>query len=328
MTLLTSWRCCKLMHGITMHAKIFLLLLSVMCGQFPAVLFAADSDLPVALLLSDNESIYHGPMKAFRAEIGHSVDIFNLHGDIKKDPGLKRRLFSTNPRLIFALGAKAAFTAKLWTRERQDIPVLFALVLNWQRYKLMDQKNMAGIAGEIAPGTKFANITVFSPDIKRIGVIYSAHSEKVLQQAKEAAEIFGIELYGKKINRSKDFKRSFKELREKVDAFLVLNDPVIYTLENMDWLKIRCIKEKLPCIGQSKNIVEHGLVLSINPDVADIGSQAASIAKNIINRHQRPDIIGVMAPLGTQIIINQTTANRIGLILHQISLDMATQVID
>ncbi len=328
MILLISWRCCNLMHGITMRSKIFLLLLAVLCEQLPVSLYAADIDRPIALLFSDNESVYQGPMKAFRTEIDHPVHVFNLQGAIKKDPTLKRRIFSTNPRLIFALGAKAAFTAKLWTREHQDIPVLFALVLNWQRYKLMDQKNMAGIAGEIAPGTKFANITVFSPDIKRIGVIYSAHSEKVLQQAKEAAEIFNIELYGKKIHRSKDFKRSFKELRGQVDAFLVLNDPVIYTLENMDWLNIRCIKEKLPCIGQSENIAEHGLVLSINPDVADIGSQAASIAKNIIDRHQRTDYIGVMPPLGTQIIINRTTAKRIGLILDQASLDMATQVID
>ena len=328
MTLPTSWRCCKLMHGTTIHAKIFLLFLSVICGQLPISLFAADSDLPVALLLSDRESVYNGPMKAFRAEIGHSVHVFNLQGDIKKDPALKDKLFSVHPRLIFALGAKAAFTAKLWTRDHQNIPVIFALVLNWQRYNLMDQKNMVGIAGETAPGTKFANITIFSPGVKRIGVIYSPYSREVLQQAKEAARIFNIELYDKKITRSKDFQRSFKEMRQNIDTFLVLNDPVIYTLENMDWLKIRCIKDKLPCIGQSKNIVEHGLVLSINPDMADIGLQAASIAKNIINRHQRPDYIGVMPPLGTQIIINRTTAKRIGLTLHQASLDMATQVFD
>lgn len=328
MMLLISWKCCKLMHGITMHANFFLLLLAVLCGQLPVSLCAADSDRPVALLLSDNESVYQGPMKAFRAEIGHSVHVFNLQGDIKKDPNLKRKLFSVHPRLIFALGAKAAFTAKLWTRDNQDVPVVFALVLNWQRYNLMNQKNMVGIAAEIAPGTKFANIAVFSPDIKRIGVVYSPHSGKVLQKAEKAAEIFNIELYSQKIDRSKDFQRSFKKMRKKVDAFLVLNDPVIYTLENMDWLNIRCIKEKLPCIGQSKNIAEHGLVLSINPDMADIGSQAASIAKNIISRNQRPDYIGVMPPLGTQIIINRITAKRIGLTLHQASLDMATQVID
>ncbi|MCW5202172.1 MAG: ABC transporter substrate binding protein [Candidatus Electrothrix communis] len=316
------------MHGITMRANFFLLLLAVLCGQLPASLYAADTDRPIALLLSDNESVYQGPMKAFLAEIDHSVHVFNLQGDIKKDPNLKRKLLSIHPQLIFALGAKAAFAAKLWTHEHQDIPVIFALVLNWKRYNLMNQKNMTGIAGEIAPGTKFGNISIFSPNIKRIGVIYSSHSREVLQKARKAAEIFNIKLYSKEITRSKDFQRSFKKLGEKVDAFLVLNDPVIYTLENMDWLKIRCIKEKLPCIGQSKNIAEHGLVLSINPDVADIGSQAASMTKNIINRHQRPDYIGVMAPLGTQIIINRTTAKRIGLTLHQASLDMATQVFD
>jgi ABC-type uncharacterized transport system substrate-binding protein len=306
-----------------------LLLLSVLYCQAPGLVFAAATgELPIAILLSENESMYQSPVKAFQAETDNPVHFFNLQGDIKKDPGLQQKIFSLQPQLIFALGAKAAFTAKLWTKERQDIPVLFAMVLNWKRYKLLDQKNMVGIAAEIAPGTKFANIAVFSPDTKKIGVIYSSQSSEVLKQAQEAAEIFNIELYSKKIHQSKEFKRTFKEIRQKVDAFLVLNDPVIYTLQNMDWLKIRCIKDRLPCIGQSKNIAEHGLVLSINPDIAGIGSQAASVAKNIINRHQRPDLIGVMAPLGTQIIINRTTAQRIGLKLHQIPLDLATQVID
>ncbi len=300
-----------------------------MSCQLPGWLLAADSgELPVVILLSEDESIYQSPVKAFRAEINQPVHFFNLQGSITKDPHLQRKIFSRKPKLIFALGAKAAFTAKLWTKKRQDIPVLFAMVLNWKRYNLLDQKNMVGIAAEIAPGTKFANIAIFSPEIKKIGVIYSSRSSEVLQQAKEAAKIFNIKLYGKQIHRSKEFKRSFKEIREDVDAFLVLNDPVIYTLENMDWLKIRCIKERLPCIGQSKNIVEHGLVLSINSDIAGVGSQAASMAKNILNRHQLPDRIGVMAPLGTQIIINRSTAKRIGLVLHQESLDMATKVLD
>ncbi|MCI5141084.1 MAG: hypothetical protein D3909_05015 [Candidatus Electrothrix sp. ATG1] len=316
------------MRGIIIHFKTLLLFLAVIYELLPASLFAADSKLPVAILLSDNESVFHGPLKAFQAEIGYPVHIFNLHGDIKKDPNLKGKLFSINPQLIFTLGAKAAFTAKLWTQDRQDIPVLFALVFNWKRYKLLNQKNMAGIAAEIAPGTKFANITIFSPKIKRIGVIYSSHSREILEQAQKAADTLNITLYDKQIYRSQDFERSFRKIKEKIDAFLVLNDPVVYTLENMDWLKRRCIKEKLPCIGKSKNIVEHGLVLSINPDIANIGSQAASIAQNIIKRGQRPDLIGVMAPLGTQIIINRSTADHIGLKLQQISLDMATQVID
>ncbi|MCI5223395.1 MAG: hypothetical protein D3924_12150, partial [Candidatus Electrothrix sp. AR4] len=163
---------------------------------------------------------------------------------------------------------------------------------------------------------------------KRVGVIYSAYSREVLKEAEKAAEILEIELYSKEITRSKDFKRSFKEISGKVDAFLVLNDPVVYTLDNMDWLKMRCLKEKLPCIGQSRNIAELGLVLSITPDMADIGLQAASMAKNIINRQQRPNFIGVMAPLGTQVVINRKTAERIGLTLDQSSIDMATGVIE
>lgn len=320
------------MRGATILYSILSVILFLFgYGILPTPLRAADNAAKsghVAILLSDSEEAYSMPVEAFIAESGRPVKVFNLRGDIKKNPDLKRELLASKPELIFALGAKAAYAAKIWTQKHQDIPVLFAMVFNWRRYKLLSQRNMAGIAAEIALGTKFANIMIFSSDIKQIGIIHSVHSREMLKDAQKAAEILGIELRSKEISRSKNFRRAFKEMSRKVDAFLVLNDPIVYTLDNMDWLKTRCLKEKLPCIGQSRNIAELGLVLSVNPDMADIGSQAVSMAENIINRRQKPHLIGVMAPLGTQVIINRTTAERIGLALDQSSIDMATGVID
>ena len=56
---------------MTFFYKIFFLLLVVVCGQLPVSLFAAGDKRPVAILLSDDESVYHGPVKAFHAEIDH-----------------------------------------------------------------------------------------------------------------------------------------------------------------------------------------------------------------------------------------------------------------
>ena len=275
------------MRGIIILTSILAIIFAGSIG-LPATSPAEEVAGVIGVLLSDSEGVYTTPLKAFKAEVGSPVKVFNLQGDIRKDPGVKQKLLSIHPKAIFALGAKAAYAAKIWTEDRLDIPVIFALVFNWQRYDLLTQKNMVGIA----------------------------------------AEIFGFELHSREIDRSKEFRRSFREVSRKVDAFWVLNDPVVYTLDNMDWLKIRCLKQNLPCIGQSRNIVELGLVLAINPDMANMGAQAASLARNMIARTQQPRGIGVMDPLGTQIYINRSTAKRIGLELDQSSLDMATLVID
>ena len=117
-------------------------------------------------------------------------------------------------------------------------------------------------------------------------------------------------------------------MRWQIDSFWALNDPVTYSLENMAWLTEKCIKDRLICLGQSKNITEQGVALSINTDSVDIGSQAASMARNILLGHQRVKEIGVMPPLGTNILVNLKTANRIGLTFNEIALNMATMVFD
>ncbi len=313
------------MRGKHIHINLLIMLLAAFWALPDSARALGE---PVAVLLSDSEAAYSQPLAAFTDEACCPVTVYNLQGDIRKDPNLKNKILAQNPPLIFALGAKAAYAAKLWTKQRQDIPVIFAMVYNWQRYKLLDQKNMAGIASEMAPGTQFANMTMFSPEVKRIGVIYSDHSNHFLAEAEKAAALLGHELISERIERSKEFRRSFKKISSRVDAFWVLSDPVIYTLDNMDWLEESCVKERLFCMGQSANIVKLGLTLAINPDFTNIGSQAASLAQSILGGHQSTMDIGVKAPISTQIFVNSKTAERIGLRISQPALDMATKVID
>lgn len=315
------------MLNSSMHKRLLFLFLALgLWVGGPAV--AAASGGPIAILLSDSEAAYGQQVSIFSEEIGMPVEVFNLHGDLAHDSGLKERFFAVRPSLIFALGAKAAYAAKLWTQDRQDIPVLFAMVLNWQRYKLLDgSSNIAGIAAEISPGAQFVNMTMFLPSMQRIGLIYSPLSETILSQAKEAAALLGLELVAESIDRSNDFQRAFKRLAGRVDAFWLLKDPVVYTLENMDWLEDRCLKEKLLCVGQTQNLAKMGLALTVNPDFAQIGGQVAAMARNILLHGQKPGEIGVMEPIGTQLFVNIKTAERIGLSVSPQVLDMATSII-
>jgi putative ABC transport system substrate-binding protein len=284
----------------------------------------------IAVLLSDSEKAYEEPLRTFTDTVALDVRVFNLQGDIRNDPGLKTKLFADTPSLIFALGAKAAFVAKLWTQDRQDIPVLFAMVINWQKYHLLEgQSNMAGISSEVNPGNQFLNLSILAPQIRRIGVIYSPqHSREIVEETRKAVAMLGMELVERPITRGQDFRRVYRELSASIDGLWILNDPVIYTLDNMSWLENRCIADRLVCIGQSRSLTEIGLMLSVRPDTSNIGVQAASMAKNILNRGQSPAAIGVMDPLGTSISINLRTAKRVGIELSDQALNLATEVIE
>ncbi len=302
-------------------------ILLLLCLLLPS---AAWAEGWVAILLSDTEAIYHKPIQSFRAAMPLETREFNLHDNIRRAPQLKKEIFTDPPSLIFALGAKAAFAAKLWTKNHQDIPVLFAMVLNYQKYHLLDgQSNITGISSEVNPGNQFLNLTLFAPKIRRIGVIYSKeYSSELVAEAKKATEMLGLELIEIPITAKESFRQSYKELSANVDGIWVLNDALTYTLDNMDWLQERCIQDQLVCIGQSGNLAQVGILLSVRPDSAGIGVQAASMSKNILDHKQSPASIGVMDPLGTDISLNRRTARRIGLSLNPQALNMATTIIE
>ena len=313
----------KMRKNKIIHIVLLLLLL-------PAVAHGQADKGWIAMLLSDSDQAYENQARIFTDSVAMPVRTFNLQGDIKADPTLKSRLLSGQPALIFALGAKAAFAAKLWTRKHQDIPVLFAMVINWQKYGLLaGQANMAGISSEVNPGNQFISLSMFAPKIRKIGVIVSQDfSSELVGQARQAASMFGIELIERRIASSKDYRRTYLQLAGQVDGVWVLNDPFTYTIENLDWLEERCIKDRLVCIGQRRNLAELGLMLSVQADMESIAAQAASMVKNILLRGQRPADIGIMDPLGTKISVNHRTANRIGLKLSSHAMAMATEVIE
>ena len=297
---------------------------------FAPSMMSADDMKPIVILVSDQEEAYSGPIDNFTAEINQPVEVYNLKGNVERAPELMTEVISRRPQMIFALGAKAAVVSKIWTAEHPEIPVVFAMVLNWERYGLFDQQgNVAGIAYDVAPGTHLANLSMISPEINRIGLIYSReHSGQFVDSARKSAEILNLKLVEKVIEDPQEFQRAFKGMEDKIDSYWILSDPIVYTLENISWLENRCIRNRIICLGPSENVAKLGVVLSVDPDQKNIGSQAASIAKSILQNDRHPGKIGIMPPIGTRLFINLKTANKIGLHISQNALDQATEVID
>jgi putative ABC transport system substrate-binding protein len=293
---------------------------------------AADTVKPVVVLLSSDDEAYTRPVATFTDELQKPVEVFNLHGEVTHYKEQMSEILSRDPALIFALGAKAAYIAKLETlkRKRQDVPIVFAMVLNWEKYDLLKgSDNVAGIATDIDPGTQFASLAIFAPEVKKIGVIYSEkHSSGIITKARQVVQVLGYQLITQPITRQKEFRHAFEKISNAIQAYWILADPVVFSTKNMNWLKKHCIRQRIPTIGQSENVVKLGMLLGINTDAGSIGIQAASVAKNILLYGQSPKSIGVMPPLGTTLILNIKTAKKIGLKINNLALRMANRIVE
>ncbi|MEW6429220.1 MAG: ABC transporter substrate binding protein [Thermodesulfobacteriota bacterium] len=290
---------------------------------------AAAGGARVAVLLSDQEHAYQQPLSHMEAALGMRLPVYSLHGDVETAPGIMTELLAGRPELVVAFGAKAAYVAKTWSREQPNLSVLFAMVLNWQRYHLRETARVAGIAAEVSPSTQLANLAMFSPQMKKLGIIYSEEfTADVVREIRETAALLDIEVVAEAIRDPREFQLAYRKMTDRVDAFWLLADPLIYTLENVSWLKEQCIKDRLICIGQSENIAKAGMLLAVDPDPASIGEQAAALVRAVLDGKKSIEQIGVMQPLGTRVILNMRTAREIGLPIDRLRRDFADTVID
>ena len=308
-----------------MNRLLSLILLFIIFGS--QNLFAMEQ--PIVILYSDNNQSYMEPAQIFKEKQTQKVLEFSLHGNVDQAPEIMSELMGHKPALIFALGARAAWFAKVATKQNLDTKVLFAMVINWQRYNLLDgQPNMLGISSDIAPGTQLFNLSLISPKAKRIGVIYSEKfSQTIIEEAEKAAQLLGLELVATSIENAGSLKRAWRLMASDIDSYWVLTDPELYTMGNIHWLSERCLKEKIVCIGQSTNITKLGVLLSINPDDENIGLQAVGLAKRFLLNENLNGSGKVVDPIGTKVTFNRSTADKIGLTVNAQTLSMVNQVV-
>lgn len=290
-----------------------LTVLAVFPPEGPSAL-AAGKSTPV-VLLSSGEAVYKEAGEAFIGQIDRPVKVYNLEGMPNSSAAvavMNDLTAARPPSLIFAVGAQAAVLGKKWTEKRLEIPVFFALVLNWAQYNLLDQENMAGIAFELSPADYLKNITVFSPDTKTIGVIYSkAHSKQTIEAAREEAAALDVQLVTAVISHPEEFRYHFKKMAPRIDGFWIPADPVVFTLDNFFWLQDQCDKKNIICLGPSENSVKKGLPIAMSASPADIGALAAKVARLIIDKHLPPKSFGIIPPLSAKLNCNLKTLQKL-----------------
>jgi putative ABC transport system substrate-binding protein len=171
---------------------------------------------------------------------------------------------------------------------------------------------MAGIAFELSPADYLKNITAFSPDTKKIGVIYSkAHSDEIIEVARKEAETLGLQLVTAAITQPRELRYHFKKMTHRIDGFWILADPVVFTLDNFFWLQDQCNKNNILCLGPSKNSVKKGLPIAMSASPNDIGSLAAKVAKLILDKDLPPESVGIIPPLPVKLYCNLKTLQKL-----------------
>lgn len=280
----------------------------------------------VVVLLSADRQAYQQPVEAFTDAIDVPVQVVDLQGKARSSTGeaLIEAVATAKPPLVFALGADAAHLAR---QALPNVPIVFAVVINWKQSRLKDSPNVTGVALEVPAEVQFTQLKLVAPHIDRVAVIHSAASDLVVAQAASIAKNVNVELVPVRVESRDEVESAWKSVRRKVDALWMVPDGKVLDRDTFNYLKDATLDAGVCFMGFSDSFVEAGCLLSLSADYDGLGAQAGLLARRILDGEVVPADHPVEQPVSTFLTLNVAAAEEIGLELDEDILDIADHLV-
>jgi putative ABC transport system substrate-binding protein len=252
----------------------------------------------------------------------HRIRTVDLAHDDQPVETLQDLLNEEHFDAVYCIGAKALGSID---HIDPDMPVVFSSVLNWRRFNTQDNYN--GIASEVAPEAQLTWFKYFFPEIKKIGVLYSADNQQRLKDALIPAKALALELVTQEISAETQLEIPATGLLSKVDALWLISDPnVLVSTDQAKRLFKMADQRNIPIFTYHSFFMEMGATLSIMADLPTTGRQAALMMKNALNQLEYKHAL--QFPAGSSITLNIKKVEAYKLTLNENALDSVDELIE
>ncbi len=301
--------------------KTFLKLLTIMCTLGLVLLLPLLVQAKtVAVVKSHSLSSYNHVLTGFSVDSKASIVEYDMKNDLSRGKKIFKILNTKEkkPDLVIAIGPSAANMAK---REISDIPIIFCMVPNLEKYDL-SADNITGITLQLPVKTQLATLKTLAPKIRNVGVVYNPkYTQKLINLAMESSTQLGMTLIPAKVDSATDVPMATRAFLGKIDALWMVADKTVLNARSFRTLLEFTWNHKIPFFSFSHKLVEAGALVSLSPDYLKIGRQAAKISNKILFDGLSPKLIPIATPDSLDIALNLSTAKRIG-----VECDLALEI--
>ena len=254
-------------------------------------------------------------------------------GDVARLDGLAAELARQNVDVIVATGAPSVHAAK---RATAIIPIVATLTTDpvgegFAQSLARPGGNVTGMStGNDDTAQKLVELLVLAaPRIKRIAVIMNASISThppLLARVETAAKQSGKRVVPMGVRTPQDIERGFAAIaRDHVDGMIILADS--FLLAQRAQIAALTLKHRLPSIYPQRQYAEAGGLLSYGADFND-NFRRAGIFVDKIFRGTKPGDIPFEQPTRYYLVVNQKTANALGVRITGELLTRADKVIE
>ncbi|MGH6760298.1 MAG: ABC transporter substrate-binding protein [Phyllobacterium sp.] len=243
---------------------------------------------------------------------------------------IARQFVGEAPDVIVAIATPSAQAVVSATK---DIPIVFTAVTDPVGAQLITSMekpggNVTGLSDMSPIADHVALIKEIVPTAKTIGYLYNSgetNSVSTLAILKVEAEKAGLAVVESTATKSADVQAAARALVGRADVMYVPTDnTIVSALESAISV---AGESKLPLITADTDSVARGALAALGFNYFDVGKQTGKVVVRILNGEAPGDIPAADA-VGTDLVVNKSAAQKMGVELPKSVLDRATKVID
>ncbi|WP_428772781.1 ABC transporter substrate-binding protein [Vibrio sp.] len=259
----------------------------------------------------------------------------NLDFDYKTAQGnpaiavqIARQYVGENPDVLVGI---ATPTAQALVSATRSIPVVFTAVTDPVGAKLVDKmeqpgKNVTGLS-DLSPVAQHVDlIKEILPNVKSIGVVFNpgeANAVTLVDLLKESAKAKGIQIVEATALKSADVQSATQAIAAKSDIIYAPTDNTVASA--IEGMIVAANQAKTPVLAGATSYVEKGAIAGLGFDYYQVGVQTADYVAAILEG-QAPGSLDVRVAKGSDLMVNQSAAEKLGITIPQSVLDRATSV--
>lgn len=277
--------------------------------------------LPHTALDAAYEGFVDG-LKEAGYEDGKNIKITyqNAQGEQSNCVTIADKLINDKNDLILAIATPAAQAV---ANKTKDIPILVTAVTDPADAQLVASNEAPG--GNVS-GTSDLNpikeqmelLTQLVPGAKKVGMLYcssEANSEFQVGLAKAELETKGIESVDFTVTNANEIQQVMQSMAGKVDAIYTPTDNMIANA--MVTVSMVANQLKIPIIAAEPGMVENGALATYGLSYYNLGKQTAAMAVKILAEGANPGDMPIEYLQETELVINTTTADALGLTIPE-----------
>ena len=232
-----------------------------------------------------------------------------------------------DPTLVLTLGSSATDLAK---KSFSDIPVVFSAV----KYPVLSGfvestrnpgGNITGASLDVSTAIQFNHFKKIVPNLKKVGVLYTQNTARLIPSAKIVASQAGLELIAVQVDSDKQLPAALDSLTKVVDGLWSVADANLFKPKSTRYILLNALRRGIPFMGFSRYVVESGALFALDFDYKAVGFQAGTIANRIIDG-EAPANISVTSADVIWFHYNENTAKHIHVTIPQELAAVAKEV--